>query len=96
MAAGAVLSLVRDGEEVVLGRLRCDRVDLAVVAALARLQLAAKRLGCSIRLDGAPDDLLELLDFVGVGALFGQPGRQSECREELRVQEVVDLDDPVA
>jgi hypothetical protein len=43
--------------------------DLAVINELARLQLAARRLGCSIRLrDACPElwDLLELAGLVGV------------------------------
>jgi hypothetical protein len=40
--------------------------DLRVVDQLARLQLAAGRLGCSLRLRGAPSQLLELIDLAGL------------------------------
>lgn len=40
--------------------------DLATVEALARLVLAARRLGFSCRLRGTPPALDELLEFVGV------------------------------
>jgi hypothetical protein len=40
--------------------------DLEAVEALARLQLAARRLGGRIRLRAAPADLTELIEFVGV------------------------------
>jgi uncharacterized protein DUF899 len=44
-----------------------DRPGLAVVDELARLQLAARRRGCSIRLRDACVELLELLDLLGLG-----------------------------
>jgi ABC-type transporter Mla MlaB component len=40
--------------------------DAATVDALARLQLAARRTGCQVRLRGASADLLRLLDFLGL------------------------------
>ena len=40
--------------------------DLLVVGQLARLQLAARRLGCSLRLRGAPSRLRELIDLTGL------------------------------
>jgi hypothetical protein len=42
--------------------------DLGAVDALARLQLAARRLGGRIRLRSAALDLANLIDFVGVPA----------------------------
>jgi hypothetical protein len=36
------------------------------IDALARLQLAARRHGCRVRLHHASHDLLDLLDFVGL------------------------------
>jgi ABC-type transporter Mla MlaB component len=41
--------------------------DLSAVDALARLQLAASRRGRRLRLHGADDGLVELLEFVGLG-----------------------------
>jgi ABC-type transporter Mla MlaB component len=40
--------------------------DAVTVDALARLQLAAQRQGCQVRLRNASDDLLELVDFMGL------------------------------
>jgi ABC-type transporter Mla MlaB component len=40
--------------------------DAVTVDALARLQLAARRHGCQVRLRDASDDLLELVDFMGL------------------------------
>jgi hypothetical protein len=79
-----------------------DRPDLAVVNELARLQLAARRMGCSIRLRAACTELRELLDLVGLGELRADAGlcRQSsgeaEGSEQIGVEEVVMPDDPVA
>jgi len=40
--------------------------DAVTVDALARLQLAARRRGCRVRLRGASDDLRALLAFMGL------------------------------
>ncbi len=40
--------------------------DAVTVDALARLQLAARRRGCHAQLRGASNELLKLLDFVGL------------------------------
>jgi len=49
----------------------CDvagvRVDAVTVDALARLQLAARRRDCVVRLRNASDELLELVAFMGLG-----------------------------
>ena len=73
--------------------------DLALVDALARLQLAAGRLGCSVRLRDVSEDLAQLLDLVGLPCGWGGPtlaveaGGETEGGEELGVQEVVPPDD---
>jgi ABC-type transporter Mla MlaB component len=50
--------------------LLCDvagiAADAVAVDALARLGLAARRLGCDVRLRGASPELLALVDFIGV------------------------------
>ena len=50
--------------------LRCEvagvDADAVAVDALARLQLAARRYGCEVRLRNASDDLLALLAFMGL------------------------------
>ncbi|MCU1451165.1 MAG: hypothetical protein JWP02_3335 [Acidimicrobiales bacterium] len=77
--------------------------DLGIVDALARLQLAARRLGCAVRVFGACDELRELLDLAGLRQLLGsdeelgiEMGRQTEELEQARVEEVVQPGDPVA
>jgi ABC-type transporter Mla MlaB component len=40
--------------------------DAVTVDALARLQLAAKRVGCRVRLLGASSELLDLVAFMGL------------------------------
>jgi ABC-type transporter Mla MlaB component len=41
--------------------------DAVTVDALARLQLAAQRHGCRVRLRNASDELRELVGFMGLG-----------------------------
>ena len=69
--------------------------DLAAVDALARLQLAARRLGCSIRLRETRAELVELLDLVGLRGCL-EVGGEPEGGEQIGVEEVVMPDDPVA
>jgi ABC-type transporter Mla MlaB component len=40
--------------------------DAVTVDALARLQVAAQRQGCQVRLRDASTELLQLLDFMGL------------------------------
>lgn len=44
--------------------------DLSVVDLLARLHLAARRLGCSIRLGDPPDPLLALIELTGLSGVI--------------------------
>ena len=52
------------------GSARCDvrgvDADAVTVDALARLQLAARRQGCQVRLRNASNELLELVAFMGL------------------------------
>ena len=83
-----------------------ERPDLAMVDALARMQLVARRLGCSIRLRGAGAELLGLLDLLGLARVVTDdaagPGLRlqvvgkPECGEEVGVEEAVVADDPLA
>ena len=41
--------------------------DAVVVEALCRLQLGARHWGCSVRLRNASRDLLDLVEFLGLG-----------------------------
>jgi len=65
-------------------------IDLALVDEVARWQLAARRMGCAIRLRDAAPDLLDLLEFVGLVQMGGKP----ECGEEIGVEEAVEPGDP--
>jgi ABC-type transporter Mla MlaB component len=44
--------------------------DWLTIDALARLQLAARRQGCQVRLRHASSELLELVDFLGLTAVL--------------------------
>jgi len=100
----AVVVLARGDVEVVSWPLEVrGPVDLSVVDDLARVQLAARRMGCSIRLRDACGELTALLAFLGlaqavagaVGAVLQVVG-QTEGGEQGGVEEVVVPDDPVA
>jgi hypothetical protein len=66
----AVVVLVDGDVEVGLGRVVDGCPDLALVDALARMQLVAGRMGCSIRLREPCPKLLELLEFAGLADLL--------------------------
>jgi ABC-type transporter Mla MlaB component len=76
--------------------------DAAVLAALARLQLTARRLDCSMEIHHVQPRLRELIAFAGLEEVlpvhrgFGvEPVRQAEQREQVGgVQEVGDPLDP--
>ena len=51
--------------------------DAVVVDALCRLQLGAKHWGCGISLRNAAPELLEIIDFCGLGDVIG-PERSEE------------------
>jgi hypothetical protein len=71
--------------------------DLGTVEALCRLQLAARRLGCTIRVPGASAELRDLIALVGLDELLlDRQGGQLEEREEARLEERVDPADPPA
>ncbi len=88
--------LLCDDAEVASWPLICvDGVDLSVVDELARLQLGARRRGCSLWLRHACPDLAELLGLAGLADVL-QVGGQAEGGEQAGVEEVVVPDDPVA
>ena len=68
-------------------------MDIAVVDALARLELAARRAGLRLVVADASDDVRLLVRFCGLDeALRLEPQRQPEEREErLRVEEEAEL-----
>ncbi len=62
-----VCALLEDGADtVVICDVRGVRADAVTVDALARLQLAAQRSGCQVRLHSASDELLQLVAFMGL------------------------------
>jgi ABC-type transporter Mla MlaB component len=82
------------------GPLACDvaritEPDEVALDALARLQLAAQRLGVSIRLHNAGAALVDLLDLAGLSDVLVvaesgvEPDRKVEEREEVGVDEEV-------
>jgi ABC-type transporter Mla MlaB component len=58
--------LERRGAGVALCDVRSVDPDAVTVDALARLQLAARRHGCQVRLRNASDELLELVALMGL------------------------------
>lgn len=59
--------LERSGATVASCDVRGVEADAVTVDALARLQLAARRHGCRVRLRNACPELVELVAFVGLG-----------------------------
>jgi hypothetical protein len=99
--------LARGGVDVARWPLGTGRhPDLAVVDELARLHLAARRLGLSTRLRDPCGRLCELLDLAGLAAvvtvdgegaeLVVEVGREPEGGEEVSVEEGMEPGDPVA
>jgi hypothetical protein len=70
--------------------------DLATVDALARAQLQAGRLGCSVALRDGPQALRDVIELAGLAGVLGlEPRREAEEREELLgVEEERELGDP--
>ena len=93
--------LIRDGVDIAAWPLSGRRPALALVDELARLQLAAGRMGCRIELRSPGADLLALLDLVGlreivrVAPLRVEVVGEAEHGEQPRIDEVVAPDDPV-
>jgi len=58
--------------------IRCDvagvEPDAVTVDALARLQLAARRRNCEVRLRNASDPLLRLVELMGLTHVLAEPG----------------------
>ena len=69
--------------------------DALTIDALARLQLAARRVGREVSLHGASLELVELLELCGLtGVLRVEAGWQPEQREQrVGVEEERELDD---
>jgi anti-anti-sigma regulatory factor len=72
-------------------------VEASTVDALARLQLAARRSGASIRLCNVTPALRQLVDFMGLSEvlLCVEPSGETKQREDrVGVEEERKLDDP--
>jgi hypothetical protein len=74
--------------------------DVAAVEALARLQLAARRSGCRIRLYDVPPQLGGLLELMGLGDIFPPGASTTEAwrkpeqgEQSLGVEEEADPGD---
>jgi anti-anti-sigma regulatory factor len=77
--------------------------DPQILDALVRLQLAAQRRGASIRLENACPVLVDLLALAGLSEVLPvlrasgvEMDRQTEQREEARVDEEVETGDAPA
>jgi len=78
--------------------------DPVILDALVRLQLAAQRLGASIRLQNPCPELVDLLALVGLSDVLPvdcdgsgvEMDRQVEDREQVLVDEEVDTRDATA
>lgn len=82
-----VEALLRAAAEV---RVEVRGTDVAVLGALARMRLCARRLGGRLEVSGAD---LALVEVTGLSEVL-QVRRQPEAREQRGVEEVVDVGDP--
>jgi ABC-type transporter Mla MlaB component len=96
---GDVVALLEaTGADVALCDVGALPADASAVDALARIQLAAGRIGRQVVLRHVADDLRDLLAFVGLASVLRiEPRGQSEQREQrVGVEEERELDDPPA
>jgi hypothetical protein len=98
----ATVVLLRDGNQVASWPVQLgEPVDLEVVDGLARLQLTAMQLGCTIRLCHVPQEVAELLDLVGLlgiltgGRLLAEVEGQPEHLEQTETGDLVEGDEEV-
>jgi ABC-type transporter Mla MlaB component len=66
------------GARVALCDLDCVAPDAVTVDVLARLQLAARRSGCEVRLRNAGDELVELVAFMGLHDVIPATAREPQ------------------
>jgi ABC-type transporter Mla MlaB component len=100
-----VVVATRPSEPVVCDVGALGRRDERALEALARLQLTAQRMGASIELHNAPEELADLLDLLGLSDVLPvtvesvdrvdrvDSDRLVEEREQVRVDEEVDPGD---
>jgi len=68
--------------------------DEALIDALARLHLAARRMGVTIELRNARRELIDLLALIGLAAVLGvEMDGEVEEREQAGIDEEVDPGD---
>src|SRR3954454_3841492 len=70
-------ALSRDEPAVVLCDVSECEADLVALAALTRLQLAARRRGCEVRLAGASGEMLALVAFMGLADALPESSARS-------------------
>jgi hypothetical protein len=78
------------------------RPDLTAVDELCRLELAARRLGWSVRVRNAPSELRQLLELVGLDDVVGlcpeelvvEVGGEPEESEEVGIEKGMEPGDP--
>jgi anti-anti-sigma regulatory factor len=94
-AALAALLAARPGESVVCDVSAVAVPNAAMVEALARLALTARRAGRRLAVAGAAPDLLRLVALYGLADVLPQAGGEPEQREQPGgVEEVRDPADP--
>lgn len=90
-----VVMVAADGTERIVGRVEARRAGLALVDALVRFQLVARREGARVRLRNVSEELRTLLELVGLAdVLVLEPRGKAELGEQLGVEEVVQAGDP--
>lgn len=73
------------------------RLDIGAIDALCRMQLDARRLGCTIRVHDACPELRELIGLAGLAdVLLGEAIGQPEPTEQRGLEERVQRRNPPA
>ncbi|MGH3076197.1 MAG: STAS domain-containing protein [Gaiellales bacterium] len=98
VSGGVAALLETSGAEIALCDVGALDADAVALDALARMQLAAGRMGRQVVLRHVTDELRGLMALVGLdGVLRIEPGRQAEQREQrVGVEEERELGDPPA
>jgi anti-anti-sigma regulatory factor len=92
-----IVMVAADGSELVVGRVHARRADLALVDALVRFQLVARREGGRLRLRNVSEELRGLLELVGLAEVLElEPRGKAELGEQLGIEEVMEAGDPPA
>ena len=95
--AATVFMVDADGAERLVGRVDALCADLAIIDALARFQLVARREGGRVQLRDVSPQLRGLLELVGLAGVLGlEPRGKPELGEQLGVEKVVQAGDPPA